>query len=397
MRCPSCQRALPEPIPAYCPSCRRQLTDITSPPELSAPAAAPEQKRKNALLYIFAGLLALSLALAAVVVFKMLPENNSGSDTSSGRKSKGTAAGTLPTAQEVVPQPESQPQTPEEDPRAEKYDRADGLLMAGDFLGAAEAFEELGDYGDSAERAKFARYTYALCLVESGDREGALEQFEMLGDYQDSAERAGELRRQDLLSQMGYIGDPSRCSMTADQAAAFADKLRAVNRSAVMAAIFDGGGGVPILWIAYADEADAGHGSVARILSGSFDDRLYSCRGGMIEECPWITALLRAGTNGTVVQINKRETDLKFYRLNDGRIEKEPFAYGNWDHSGDATFNGTYIGRGADASLWSFFYAADAEAEILLESVSGESDYLQLVGSWISGDEMVRLLENYAS
>ncbi len=83
------------------------------------------------------------------------------------------------------------------------YARASALDEEGRYEEAIEAFEALGDYADSAERAVQARekinlrvYAQAEELEKSGDLAGAAEIFEWLGDYSDSKERAAGAREQ---------------------------------------------------------------------------------------------------------------------------------------------------------------------------------------------------------
>lgn len=87
--------------------------------------------------------------------------------------------------------------------RTEAYDRAAALLEAGDYAGAAAAFDKLGDYQDARARASQARasdaelssYTRAGKLLENGRYDDAAELYLSLGGYRDSAE---------LVSECGY-------------------------------------------------------------------------------------------------------------------------------------------------------------------------------------------------
>lgn len=93
-----------------------------------------------------------------------------------------------------------------------RYKAAEELLAAGDYDGAAAAFEALGDYQDSAERIPQLRYQQAEELLAAGDYDSAAAVFGDLGNYQDSAERIPQLRYQqaeELLAE----GDIVRAAM----------------------------------------------------------------------------------------------------------------------------------------------------------------------------------------
>ena len=89
---------------------------------------------------------------------------------------------------------------------ASKYRAAQQLMSAGEYLAAAQAFEALGNYGDSVSKAQGAfwkqemeekkqAYQSAQQLLDEEDYPGAAEAFEALGDYSDSAEKAQEARQ----------------------------------------------------------------------------------------------------------------------------------------------------------------------------------------------------------
>ncbi len=202
--------------------------------------------------------------------------------------------------------------------------------------------------------------------------------------------------RVQLLEQMGYIGDRDACTMTSAQALACADKIRAAQGGVVMAALFDGGSGVPILWIAQADSMRAESDNTTA-LTGHYQDKLYGFQSGQLDEYTWMTTLLRAGTDGVMVKLSRDSTRVQFFHLNSGAFEKEPFGVGAWDHSGDATYNGVSIGAGSEVALWDFYRAAGSDLKVLLEAMSGDSENLYLTGPWLSGAEMSGLLERYAA
>lgn len=53
-----------------------------------------------------------------------------------------------------------------------------------------------------------------------------------------------------IAAQLPYTGDISQMNMSAEQAAAFAEVLRGTSMPIVLAALFDGGNGIPALWVA---------------------------------------------------------------------------------------------------------------------------------------------------
>lgn len=96
------------------------------------------------------------------------------------------------------------------------YQNAQALMDSGKFVEAAEAFEALGDYQDSVEKAENARmgshlsaaYRDAQVLMDSGKFVEAAEAFEALGDYRDSAEKAQKvlyLNAQSLIDDGKYF------------------------------------------------------------------------------------------------------------------------------------------------------------------------------------------------
>jgi len=102
--------------------------------------------------------------------------------------------------------PKSQAPAPPPDGLAEEYAEAAALLEAGDYERAASAFLLLGDYEDSAERARECRdaleklhsaqlrekYDAASALLETGNYREARAAFLALGDYEDSETMALE-------------------------------------------------------------------------------------------------------------------------------------------------------------------------------------------------------------
>lgn len=74
------------------------------------------------------------------------------------------------------------------------YKNANALLDSGDLEAAQSAFEVLGDYKDSAEKAKLCRFRLAEGLMAEDRYEEAAEAFEALGDFEESASRAKRCR-----------------------------------------------------------------------------------------------------------------------------------------------------------------------------------------------------------
>ena len=55
-----------------------------------------------------------------------------------------------------------------------------------------------------------------------------------------------------LLKKLPYTGDLSACRLTGEMALAYADLLNSHHQYALRAALFDGGSGIPMLWVALA-------------------------------------------------------------------------------------------------------------------------------------------------
>ena len=99
--------------------------------------------------------------------------------------------------------------------REQSYSDAAGLYDAGDYAGAAAAFDKLGSYKDAAGQAAQAReadavqtsYTRAGRLLDNDRYDDARELYLSLGNYLDSAELAVEAeyrRGQELLESGAY-------------------------------------------------------------------------------------------------------------------------------------------------------------------------------------------------
>ena len=199
-----------------------------------------------------------------------------------------------------------------------------------------------------------------------------------------------------LLTQMQYVGNAQACTMTANQARAFANVIRNTQGDPVCAAIFDGGNGVPILWVAH------GNGEMidqfeGRELLSPFGDKLYALNGDSVQELTWMTALLREGTDGIIVKISKDSTKMQFFRLHNGRPDANAYAVGYLPPEGEATFNGTVLGFTQVVGFEGMFQAAAGRDDALLEAISGDSDALWLDGEWLDGSVMSGLLDQYAA
>ena len=72
----------------------------------------------------------------------------------------------------------------------ENYQEAMGFLDNGDYPSAIKAFSNLGNYKDSQEQVKKATYQYANNLVENKDFNAAIDMFYSLGEYQDANSQA---------------------------------------------------------------------------------------------------------------------------------------------------------------------------------------------------------------
>lgn len=87
--------------------------------------------------------------------------------------------------------------------RASNYSKAEELFNQQDYAAAAELYESLGNYKESASRLEscnnYLAYEEAVQLMDAGDDESlakAAELFEGLGAFQDSADLAQECRNQ---------------------------------------------------------------------------------------------------------------------------------------------------------------------------------------------------------
>lgn len=213
-------------LDSRCHRCRRRRSALLgreaaplSPEDLEESSFLAEERRPAPTPPRKRGLLlgTCALVLLAVLAVLLLPRLKA--LTAGGSAAPVSAQASQPAAQEddaSGTEQQAPAPAPTEDPRAEDYARAEELeRQAGAaepaeapalYLSAAEAFEALGDYGDSAERAESCReetenrrgvllksqYDEASALLEAGQYALARQAFLALGDYEDSAELAME-------------------------------------------------------------------------------------------------------------------------------------------------------------------------------------------------------------
>ena len=110
----------------------------------------------------------------------------------------------------------------------QRYDEARAVMEAGEYDRAASLFEALGGYADSAEKAAQCReaaldlrYQAAEALRAEGSWIQAEEQFTALGDYRDSAEKAAECRAAFLDSEYKRAAELMDGERYAEAAAVF--------------------------------------------------------------------------------------------------------------------------------------------------------------------------------
>ena len=216
-------------------------------------------------------------------------------------------------------------------------------------------------------------------------------------DLSDAAEFA-PYRYTGPLASVAYCGSRWACAMSADAARAYADTVESTGKAVVRAALFDAGGGIPLLWVAWGDGAYVDEGG-RTVLTGDYGDQVYGFGGGRIIRCPWMTELLRAGENGVIVQrkvsyYSDFADDFSMYRLTGGGITEAPFATGTWDEFNGSTLNGQKMNYIFD--LPSLYEKAEPGVQIWLCAESGLADMLFLSGVWSDGAAMRDALLAYA-
>lgn len=102
---------------------------------------------------------------------------------------------------------------------AEKdYQEAENLLAEGKYAEAAQAFQDLTTWEDSAERAQEASYLGAMELLEAENYDAAIDAFQALGDYKDSCQKLEEAK---YLKQFAPAENLLSQGRTAEAAMAF--------------------------------------------------------------------------------------------------------------------------------------------------------------------------------
>ncbi len=111
----------------------------------------------------------------------------------------------IPAVQQSAEKTPDPTAAPVEEDKSAEYEAALAMMVDEDFEGAAAAFEALGDYKDSADRAAQARekqqenrYQDAVALMEAGEIREAFAAFNTMPGYKDADERMAQL--QDLVA-----------------------------------------------------------------------------------------------------------------------------------------------------------------------------------------------------
>lgn len=207
--------------------------------------------------------------------------------------------------------------------------------------------------------------------------------------------------RLEMLQRTGCVGADESCALSAADALAFADKLRAEAETmpVVKAALFNAGG-QPMLWIARGQVWNAENNAIEY----EYDDSVYMLSGGKLVRTAWITALLRAGENGVVVQSQGSYYSdfaevFRLYHLSDGTIAPEPFAEGLFDPYNGSRLNDTLVSlpEWMRSDPIEVYRLADPDLNVLLSASSGQADMLFLRGDWRDGWQLEQALRDYAA
>lgn len=182
---PAQKTPMPKPAPARAKSPQ-------NPPKKKA--RAPRRGNQSTAVVIGVCIVLIVAALAALGIFVVAPlfapsEKASSTPTPTPTATPQTAARTIL----VGGDGESVPQSitaGSDGTQAEDYAAAQRLLESGEYEAAADAFEQLNDYADAAERSRSARYAYAREKMDEKAYDVARDQFLLLGDYEDAPERA---------------------------------------------------------------------------------------------------------------------------------------------------------------------------------------------------------------
>ena len=305
--------------------------------------------------------------------------------------------------------------------RVFQYDAADGTVLAPDTVirsgvAAAGGFRggvflqrnKLVSTAVSAMTGQMDIYQYSIsdgtltsACIWSGTIDSVVDTYVMEAiNWKEIGDDAvfAPYRYSGALAQTAYVGSRAACAMSAEAARAYADVIRSTDKPVVRAALFDAGGGLPLLWVAWGDDAYIEE-SGRTVISEGYGDQVYGYAGGQILRFPWMTTLLRAGENGVIVQkkmsyYSDNAEDFSMYRLTGGGIAAAPFATGTFDALNGAWLNGQALVN--VSGLTALYQQADPNVQVWLSAESGLADMLFLYGDWSEGAAMRGALLAYA-
>lgn len=172
---------------------------------VAAEEARAAKQRKKAALLLLAGV-AVVIAILLVVFQVIVPSVRYRS------AEKLLAAGDYTGAAEAFEALGDYKDAKEQSKNAEeqsfpiRYTQAEALLNAGDYDGAAVAFGALQNYKDAEQQVLAIRYTQAETLLNAGDYDSAMAAFKKLGSYKDAKEQVCYMRAEALLETKDYTG-----------------------------------------------------------------------------------------------------------------------------------------------------------------------------------------------
>lgn len=291
----------------------------------------------------------------------------------------------------------------------------DGVEMAPRFMEGfiyvCEGYKTLGDsLINEAVNGNTASYWEEMNGLQQSVHDEALEIDREIEEFWNELNQYGNNQAwepvHDKLSEF-YIGSLSACNMSSEQAEAFASLIENElwQYPVVMAALFDGGNGIPLLWIAHGSDGEwAGnpeYGFTYRI-ENNYNAQIYAYNNGTTEKCSWMTKLLKAGTDGIIVQIDldpmyEFGTYFRMFRLNGGKIEPYSFATGAHNPFGECILNSITVAEDGELSELDLFRLVDIDIEYLLSAETGFSGMLILSGNWVDGATMQSALYDYAA
>lgn len=213
------------------------------------------------------------------------------------------------------------------------------------------------------------------------------------------AQASGGYADTSLVERLPYVGDAAGCRMTAPAAETYAQVIRSTPGAVVKAALFDGGSGVPMLWVAHGDGWD----SDLQALTGTYGDSVYTFVNGELQQCKWITSLLRPGSDGVVMQmyiseVSDHVSKFRLLRLNNGQIADEPFATGESGPFEGGFINGNPVtAPGTGATVYDLAAMIEYDLEVYLDAQSGLADMLFLTGNWGDGAHVASVLDELAA